>query len=791
MTLPLHGITALEFSQYLAGPYAGLRLADLGARVIKVERPKGGDACRQLATKNMFVDGDSLVFHTINRNKESYAANLKNPEDLERVKDLIKCADVMTHNFRPGVMEKIGLDHETVRAINPSIVYCEVSGYGKEGPWVKKPGQDLLAQAVSGLTWLTGNEENGPIPFGMAVGDMLCGTHLAQGILAGLYHRATTNQGSHIEVSLLESLLDLQVEALTTSFNQNNALPQRAKSPHAHAYLNAPYGTFATQNGYIAIAMGNIDVLSELLELPSLSTFSDSKADAQNEHLSKRDEINKLLSQHFATKTTKHWLSILEPADYWCSDVFDYATMMSHQGYTTLDMAQTVGRPNGQKVTTLRCPIRINGERLFNDTAAPLLGNATHSLNEDILDPGSRLHTNTLTQRCANQALANNDVEEPCSHLPLKGVTVVDFSQFLSGPSASLRLADLGARVIKIEQPNTGDIARHLYVNGTADVADSSFFRAINRNKDSVCVDLKDPVQRNSLTALLSNADVVMHNFRPDVAKRLQLDYPNIKKINKRVVYGEISGYGKIGPWANKPGQDLLLQSLSGISWLSGDQNMGPIPMGMPVVDVFAGAQLAQGLLALLIQRQLSGEGGCAEVVMFESALDFQFEPLTVYFQDGAQEPLRTETNGAHAYLGAPYGLYATQDGYLALAMANITQLGELLNCEALSHYPEPASWFDQRDAIKLQLANHLQQQTTKEWLAILEPADIWCAKVHNWDELRATQAYTCLNFEQQVSNSQGEQYRTTRCPIRFNQQTLTSEKGAPSLGEHNSNWLS
>src|SRR5216683_1755195 len=168
MKRPLEGLVVLEFSQYLAGPYAGLRLADLGARVIKIERPGTGDAGRQLATKNLFADGDSLIFHTINRNKESYAANLKDGADLEKVKRLIARADVMTHNFRPGVMEKIGLDYQNVRALNPRLVYGVVTGYGKDGPWKDKPGQDLLAQSVSGLTWLTGNSGDPPVPFGLA-----------------------------------------------------------------------------------------------------------------------------------------------------------------------------------------------------------------------------------------------------------------------------------------------------------------------------------------------------------------------------------------------------------------------------------------------------------------------------------------------------------------------------------------------------------------------------------------------------------------------------------------------
>src|SRR5215211_1857791 len=133
--LPLKGLTVLEFSQYLSGPSAGLRLADLGARVIKIERPQGGDSCRKLSIKNLWVDDSTLLFHTINRNKESFTADLKCPEDLYLVKKLIAGADVLTHNFRPGIMEKVGLDYGTVQGINPRIIYADINGYGKKGPW--------------------------------------------------------------------------------------------------------------------------------------------------------------------------------------------------------------------------------------------------------------------------------------------------------------------------------------------------------------------------------------------------------------------------------------------------------------------------------------------------------------------------------------------------------------------------------------------------------------------------------------------------------------------------------
>lgn len=199
---PLENLLVLDFSQFLAGPAAALRLADLGARVIKVERPKGGDICRQLYISNCGMEGDSTLFHSINRNKEGYAADLKNPDDLAKVRRLIEKADVLIENFRPGVMRKLGLDYDTVHTLNPRLVYGTVTGYGPRGPWAGKPGQDLLAQAMSGLCWLSGNADHPPTPMGLAVADLTASAHLVEGILACLVRRGVSGAGGRVEVKI-------------------------------------------------------------------------------------------------------------------------------------------------------------------------------------------------------------------------------------------------------------------------------------------------------------------------------------------------------------------------------------------------------------------------------------------------------------------------------------------------------------------------------------------------------------------------------------------------------------
>ncbi|MEM1260484.1 MAG: CaiB/BaiF CoA-transferase family protein [Bacteroidota bacterium] len=378
MKLPLEGILVLEFSQFMAGPSAGLKLADLGARVIKIERPVHGEGGRQIAIKNLFVNGSSLVFHTVNRNKESFTANLKDPNDLNLVKKLILKADVLTHNFRPGVMEKLGLDYETVQKLNPRLVYASITGYGTKGPWVKKPGQDLLAQSISGLTHLTGDFDDPPTPMGLAVADIFCGTHLAQGILAALVRRTKTNLGGLVEVSLLESMLDFQFEALTTYLNDGQKPPKRAKKGSAHAYLGAPYGIYKTADGHLALAMGSLEKLAEAFELKSLRGFSDT-----SDAFAKRDDIIQLIQDFLIENTTGHWLKMLGPNGIWCSDVYDYKKLLNQKGYQILQFDQKLSLRNGETIHTTRCPIRINDKRLFSSIPAPEVGQHTEAIQKE------------------------------------------------------------------------------------------------------------------------------------------------------------------------------------------------------------------------------------------------------------------------------------------------------------------------------------------------------------------------------------------------------------------------
>jgi CoA:oxalate CoA-transferase len=375
---PLHGILVLDFSQFLSGSLATLRLADMGARVIKIERPGAGDLGRTIYLSDTDLHGENTLFHAINRNKESYAADLKNPSDLDKLRQLIARADVMVQNFRPGVMERLGFGYDKVSQINSRLVYGIVSGYGNAKAWRDRPGQDLLAQARSGIMWLSGNDGDPPTPMALAIADMLAGHNLCEGILACLVRRAATGRGGLVETSLVEALLDFQFEVLTTYLNDGRRPPRRSAFRNAHAYLAAPYGVYDTANGYVALAMTHLPTLGKLLELPALQEISD-PADG----FRRRDEIKQIIAKRLKEHTTEHWLEILNGADIWCAEVLDWPKLCRSDAFEQLAMVQPLGDGRGIEILTTRLPIRLDGGLLTSERLAPRVGQHTETIQKE------------------------------------------------------------------------------------------------------------------------------------------------------------------------------------------------------------------------------------------------------------------------------------------------------------------------------------------------------------------------------------------------------------------------
>jgi crotonobetainyl-CoA:carnitine CoA-transferase CaiB-like acyl-CoA transferase len=379
---PLDGLLVADFSQFLSGPSAGLRLADLGARVIKIERPDGGDLCRRLYISNQELDGDSTLFHSINRNKQSLGANLKEEADRRQVLRLLEKADVMIENFRPGVIDRLGFGYEAIRAINSRIIYASITGYGRQGPWIDKPGQDLLVQSLSGLarlggsglgrsrsggSGLGGTDATAPMPFGLAIADMMAGSHAVQGILACLVRRGITGKGGKVDISLLESTVDTMVAEWTEHWASETAggLAMSRERPASRNFA----GIFATADGYIAIASEGEQRIVEAAQ-----------SDAQGDSASVNDWLYECLL-HLSVEEGLDWL---ESRDIPCAKAYTWDELLKHPGFQCLQMTQDVYRVNGTPLRTLCCPIRIDGERLTSPIGSPHIGEHTEMILKEL-----------------------------------------------------------------------------------------------------------------------------------------------------------------------------------------------------------------------------------------------------------------------------------------------------------------------------------------------------------------------------------------------------------------------
>jgi crotonobetainyl-CoA:carnitine CoA-transferase CaiB-like acyl-CoA transferase len=317
---PLDGIRVLDFTALLQGPLATQVLADLGADVVKLEKLEG-EWMRQWGIFASRTHGETDAFLAFNRNKRSVTIDLRNPGDLERVFELADIADVIVENFRPGVMDRLGLGYEALRKRNPRLIYAASSGYGRTGPYVSRPGQDYLVQALTGATWLTGRRSDPPFLMALAITDQYTALHLVVGILAALQHLNRTGKGQRMDVDLLSCMLALQQQELTVYLNHHNSF-ERAQENIGHPGITAPSGIYATQDGYMLLAMYPCPKLGGILGVDWLATY-----DTLEKMYEGRDTVHRLLEAHFSTQPTKYWIDLLSASDVWCAPIRSYADL--------------------------------------------------------------------------------------------------------------------------------------------------------------------------------------------------------------------------------------------------------------------------------------------------------------------------------------------------------------------------------------------------------------------------------------------------------------------------------
>ncbi len=391
MAGPLQGVVVADFTQLMQGPFATQILGDMGAEIIKIEPPKG-DWSRHFSLLELYKNGESVSFLSFNRNKRSIAVDLKNSAGLEVVRRIIQKADVVVENFRPGVMDRLGLGYEKLREINPRIIYCASSGYGQTGPYVNRPGQDLLIQAMSGMTMLTGNEGDLPSATIAGIADLTTSQLIVYGICAALFNRERTGEGQRVDVNLYNALLTLYTQEIVNYLN-GGGIPQRSEHGYPNPYVGAPYGIYRTADKYIAIAMNPINKMARLLGI-------DKYQDVTGQNVFEReDEIAQDFAAALRTKATQAWLDLLLAEDVWCAPVYDFSDLENDPQVAENEMVISYQHPHAGTVRALGIPVKFQGTPGAIQRPAPTLGQHTVEILRTLVGCGEAEINHLLDQK--------------------------------------------------------------------------------------------------------------------------------------------------------------------------------------------------------------------------------------------------------------------------------------------------------------------------------------------------------------------------------------------------------
>lgn len=373
----LSGLRMLSFAQIGQGPTAVQLLADFGASVIKIERPKVGAFERTWAGANAFREGESIFFLTHNRNQRSLTLNLKDQRAKEVVYRLLPETDVVVENYRPGVMDRMGLGYEDLAKRNPRIIFASSSGFGARGPYRDRPGQDLIIQGMSGLAAMTGRAGEPPTPAGTPIVDYHAGVLLALGICVAVVARNATGRGQKVETNLLQAALHLQMEPLTYFLNGWD-VTQRSVAGLASTYHQAPYGVYETRDGHITVSLNPLDALAQVFAVPELRRYS------QQDLIDRRDEIQTVVQEAIRTRTTAEWLDAFRKADLWCGPVYGYDQLVRDPQVEALAPFETITYPRVGEVKVLKSPIDLSETPAAITRRPPVLGEHTEEILREV-----------------------------------------------------------------------------------------------------------------------------------------------------------------------------------------------------------------------------------------------------------------------------------------------------------------------------------------------------------------------------------------------------------------------
>ncbi len=800
---PLEGLRILDFTRVLAGPLATMILADLGAEVIKIEDIEGSDITRH---NHPFVNGESHYFLSLNRNKQGISLNLKDDNARKIALDLARHADVVVENFRPGVMERLGLGHGAMSAANPRLIYCSMSAFGQTGPWSNKTAYDLVIQALTGAMAITGEEGRPPVKMGLPLADEMAGLFAAIGILGAVERRERTGLGGLLDVGMFDVGISLLSYIANIYFATGKSSPPLG-SAHPTIY---PYNAFKTADGYIVVApftQAFWRKFCKVVDRPELP--NDARFKTFSDRIQHRAILEPLLNGLMLSRTSAEWLAALEEGDVPNGPVNSVAEALEMEQTIVRGMVVQVEHPRAGPLRTLGTPFRFDyeGQRRFEPgfAPAPLLGEHTAQVlsarlgystdKVATLEAAGVIRTEGQTKpRSGDEAISKESLPQskPVSgndEAPLKGFRVLDLTRMFAGPFGALILADFGAEVIKIEEPQVGDPTRR---NIPFVGEESSYFMAVNRAKQSVTLDLKNPQGRQALLDLVAKSDILIENYRPGVMDRLGLSYEALREANPHIIVCAISGFGQTGPMRSKISFDLVNQAMAGTMAVTGEVGRPPVRIGLPVGDLGGGIFGALAILAAVRARRRTGQGSYIDLGLHDVLVSLLGYMAQCYFITG-ETPLPVGSGHHHV---VPYRAYEASDGFFVLAALSQdfwVKFARSIGHEELVGDPRFATLYDRkmnRDQLDGIIEPIFRERTVADWVAHFLASDVPAAPVASVGEALECEQAVARASVFEVNHPTSGTVRSVGTPVWADGKPWRNVDPSPTLGQHNAHVL-
>lgn len=654
--LPLSGVRVIDITHYIAGPYCTKLFADLGADVIKVERPGTGDEARRLRP----LVGDhqsenSALFLYLNTNKRSIVLDLKSPEGISTLKELVQDANVLVENYSPGTLSKLGIGYPVLERINPSLVMTSISNFGQYGPYRDWQATDMTLNALSGMMLMTGNPGNPPFKLGLSQIQYSAGIAAAIATLSVYRYSKMTGHGQHIDLSLVEPFLNMLHQQLSR-YVYMGALQSRG-------YIEKLPWVFPTKDGWAHVSQ--LQVLAVIKHLmPVYPQLTDPKFTDIKHWQEYLGELGEILRPWFQQKTKLEVTDALQKQGINASPVYNEEDLLNcpqlsvHQFFDEIEHPIVgKGKYPGRYFFCEQIP-------KIKNRPAPLLGQHTDEILKEI---GNRRKNTGKTETSSRR--------HDSRMLPLEGIRILSTEHWAALPHSTKYLASLGAEVIVVESPARPP--------GDPEIRGKSQSGGLHiesgRNKKGITIDLAKPEGIELFKKLVKISDVVADNFTPRVMSNFGLDYKELKKVKPDIITLSISGFGHTGPWRNYRGYTITAEATCGLANLTGLPGEPPVrPGGTPLGDTVASLHAAFALLAALEYRNRTGKGAEIDISMVEPCTCQIGEAVVHYSYTGKM----LERMGNHELNATPSGCYKClgDDKWVTISVFNEKQWQALAN---------------------------------------------------------------------------------------------------------------